>query len=82
MHSFNESTVEEAALSWFGELGYSVANGPDLAPGEPDAERDSLGDAVLVGRLSEAIDQLTPTIPLSDCFALLLRQSLSLPNLG
>ena len=26
--SFNESTVEEAALSWFGELGYSVAHGP------------------------------------------------------
>lgn len=35
--SLNESTVEEAALSWFGELGYAVACGPDIAPGEPVA---------------------------------------------
>ena len=26
------STVEEAALSWFGELGYSVARGEKIAP--------------------------------------------------
>lgn len=28
----NESTVEEAALSWFGELGYAAAHGPDIGP--------------------------------------------------
>ena len=32
--SFNESTVEEAALSWFHELGYAVAHGPALRFGE------------------------------------------------
>jgi type I restriction enzyme, R subunit len=47
----NESTVEEAALAWFGELGYATAFGPDLAPGEPAAERRTFGDVVLVGRL-------------------------------
>ncbi|MBC7821347.1 MAG: type I restriction endonuclease subunit R, partial [Planctomycetaceae bacterium] len=60
---FNESTIEEAALSWFGELGYAVAHGPDLAPGEAAAERASFGDVVLVGRLREAIDRLNPNIP-------------------
>jgi hypothetical protein len=28
----NESIVEEAALTWFRELGYIIARGPDLAP--------------------------------------------------
>jgi len=39
--SLNESFVEDAALEWFGELGYAVWQGPHLAPGEPAAERDS-----------------------------------------
>ena len=60
---FNESTVEEAALSWFDELGYQVAHGPQIAPGEAAAERDSFGDVVLVGRLRDAIDQFNPNIP-------------------
>jgi len=29
-----ESVVEEAALSWFEELGYAVLSGPDIALGE------------------------------------------------
>ena len=61
--SLNESIVEEAALEWFGELGYAVGHGPHLAPGEPAAERDSFGDVVLVGRLREAIRRLNPAIP-------------------
>ncbi len=61
--SLNESIVEDAALEWFGELGYSVAHGPQLAPGEPAAERDSFGEVVLVGRLREAIWRLNPAIP-------------------
>ncbi|GDY11053.1 DEAD/DEAH box helicase [Planctomycetia bacterium] len=60
---FNESTIEEAALSWFDELGYAVAHGPDLAPGEAAAERDSFADVVLAGRLRDAIDRLNPKIP-------------------
>jgi type I restriction enzyme, R subunit len=61
--SLNESIVEEAALEWFGELGYSVAHGHDLAPGEQGAERDSFGDVILVGRLRDAIRRLNPAIP-------------------
>ena len=50
--TLNESTVEDAALTWFEELGYSIAHGPDIAPGEPATERDSFGDAVLLRVLS------------------------------
>ena len=52
-----------AALEWFGELGYAVGHGPQLAPGEPAAERQSFDGVVLVGRLREAIRRLNPAIP-------------------
>ena len=61
--SLNESTVEHAALEWFGELGYAVGHGPHLAPGEPAAERAAFGEVLLVGRLREAIQRLNPAIP-------------------
>jgi len=61
--SLNESIVEDAAIEWFGELGYAVGHGPNLAPGEPAAERDSFSEVVLVGRLRGAIRRLNPAIP-------------------
>ena len=64
--SLNESIVEDAALTWFGELGYAVGHGPHLAPGERAAERDSFGDVVLVERLRKAIRRLNPAIPEQD----------------
>jgi type I restriction enzyme, R subunit len=69
--SLNESIVEEAALEWFGELGYAVGHGPQLAPGEAAAERESFGEVVLVGRLREAIRRLNPAIPQSRTLATL-----------
>ena len=67
----NESIVEDAALEWFGELGYAVGYGPHLAPGEPAAERGSFSEVVLVGRLREAIRRLNPAIPPSRTLATL-----------
>ena len=32
--SLNDSIVEDAALEWFGNLGYAAGHGPHLAPGE------------------------------------------------
>jgi type I restriction enzyme R subunit len=61
--TLTESMVEAAALGWFQELGYAVLPGPQLAPGEPSAERETFSDVVLVGRLREAIRQLNPAIP-------------------
>lgn len=63
MSQINESIVEDAALSWFGELGYTIGHGPHVAPGEPAAERDSFADVVLVGRLRDAIWRLNPAMP-------------------
>ena len=39
MTAFTESIVEEAALAWLEALGYSVLHGPEIAVGEPGAER-------------------------------------------
>ncbi|HNW35128.1 MAG TPA: type I restriction endonuclease, partial [Candidatus Ozemobacteraceae bacterium] len=61
--TFNEATIEEAALTWFSELGYTVVSGADIAPGEPQAERDSFTDVVLLHRLQEAVQRLNPKIP-------------------
>lgn len=60
--SFTESTVEEAALSWFDNLGYAALHGPDIAPGEFNAERASYGKVVLVGRLRPAPERINPNI--------------------
>src|SRR5262249_49145414 len=59
---FCESTVEEAVLGWFEDLGYSVLHGPDIAPGEPNAERASYCDVVLLDRLRVALARINPTI--------------------
>jgi type I restriction enzyme R subunit len=71
--SLNESIVEDAALEWFGELGYAVGHGPQVAPGQhaegtltpgiSHGERESYSEVVLVGRLREAIRRLNPAIP-------------------
>lgn len=61
--SFTESVVEDAALTWFEELGYAVGYGPQFAPGEPGEERVSFGDVALPGRLRSAIERLNPAIP-------------------
>jgi type I restriction enzyme R subunit len=58
-----ESTVEDATLAWFEELGYSVVNGPTIAPGEMFAERSSYGDVVLIDRLRGGLTRINPTIP-------------------
>jgi len=60
---FAEADLEEAALSWFGELGYTVTSGPQLAPGEGSAERGSFNEVVLAGRLREAIRRLNRAVP-------------------
>jgi type I restriction enzyme R subunit len=63
MITLYESHVEDAALSWFQEIGYAIGHGPHMAPGEPKTERDSFGEVVLVGRLREAIQRLNPKVP-------------------
>jgi len=61
--TFSESTVEDAALSWFGELGFSVLAGPEIAPGELLAERNNFSDIILTKRLEAALYSLIQNIP-------------------
>ena len=59
----NESDVEKATLLWFWELGYETVFGPDIAPEEPRAERESYAETILQKRLHEALVKINPTIP-------------------
>src|SRR5688572_9506200 len=60
---FTENDVEAAALEWLAELGYTILHGPDIAPGELLAERQSYGEVVLEGRLRAALARLNPHLP-------------------
>lgn len=78
MSSFAESVVEEVALGWLTELGYQARYGPDLAVGQPGAERsDANGrDVLLEGRVRSALARLNPDLPaeaLEAAFRKLLR---------
>jgi len=57
---FTESDVEEAALSWFEELGYRIVSGPTIAPDGQNPERSNYQDVLLSGRLTDAIARLNP----------------------
>jgi type I restriction enzyme R subunit len=75
---FTESIVEEAALEWFEELGYTVLAGPEIAHGEPKAERTDpeYRDMILEGRVRHALARLNPDLPpeaLDDAFRKLTR---------
>lgn len=63
MPAFTESTVEEATLDWLAELGYAIAHGPQIAPGEAAAERATYGDVVLLARLRSAVERINPKLP-------------------
>ena len=60
---FTESTVEEAVLEWADGLAYTVLHGPEIAAGEPAAERGPFGDVLLMGRLRGAIERINPKVP-------------------
>lgn len=61
--NFTESDVEEAALYYFEQLGYTILGGPDIAPKEPQAERTSYTEVILEGRLRSTLAQINPQIP-------------------
>jgi hypothetical protein len=61
--SLTESIVEDAALTWFGELGYAIGHGPQMAPGEPAAERHSFGEVVLVASLRQGLRRVNGALP-------------------
>jgi len=75
---FTESVVEEATLAWLQALGYGVLHGPDIAAGEPAAERSDSNyrDVLLEQRLRKALARLNPDLPpdaIEDAFRKLTR---------
>lgn len=52
-----ESEVEDAALAWLEELGYSVVHGPDIGPEGSTPERSSYDEVLLTSRLRKAINR-------------------------
>lgn len=60
MGALNESTVENAALEYFAQLGYQTAWGPNIAPGEQEQERSSFEQVYLHDRLRTAIRRINP----------------------
>ena len=63
MPKFTESVVEEAALDWFKELGYTKIYAPNIAPDQPEKERNDYNDVILLSRLQNSIDTINPKIP-------------------
>ena len=59
----NESDLESACIAWFQELGYAYKAGPDIAPRGAAPERKNFIQAILPGRLREALERLNPDLP-------------------
>lgn len=60
-----ESQLEQEALGWLSELGYTHLYGPDIAHDGDNPERESYRDVLLTMRLRTAIARLNPQIPLA-----------------
>ncbi len=70
-----ESEVEEAAFSWFHEIGYALAYGPDLLQDGSSPERDE-STVILRDRVYSSLRRLNPDLPASaieDAFRRLTR---------
>ena len=65
MPSFSELVVEQAALEWFDALKYSTLNATEIAPDQPNSERQTYADVVLRDRLQNALETINPNLPAS-----------------
>ena len=60
-----EDQLEQDALSWLIEVGYTHLTGYDIAPDGPSPERENFRQVLLPQRLRDAIARLNPQIPLA-----------------
>ncbi|AMM25244.1 type I restriction endonuclease subunit R [Variovorax sp. PAMC 28711] len=58
-----EDQLEQEALAWLFDVGYTHRYGPDIAHDGPTPERASYRQVVLADRLRAAIDRLNPDVP-------------------
>lgn len=59
----NEQQLEELCLSWFLQVGWQFAHGPDIAPDSNAPERTDYRQVVLRERLLAALARINPQIP-------------------
>ncbi len=58
-----ESDLERLVKDELAAVGWTPVYGPDIAPGEPGAERADYRDVILAGRLRTAVARLNPALP-------------------
>jgi len=66
MSKTSENTLEQTALMWFEDLGYTVRFGPDIAFDGLQPERSAEAnytDVVLADRLRSALERINPGLP-------------------
>lgn len=61
--SITEQQLEDAAIGWFGELGWRYVNGPDIAPDGDTPARTDYRHVVLREGLLAAMARINPHIP-------------------
>lgn len=59
----NEQQLEKLCLSWFQQVGWRFAHGPDIAPDSSAPERTDYRQVVLRERLLAALARINPQIP-------------------
>ena len=58
-----EDQLEQEALGWLADVGYSLVYGPDMAPDGTAPERDNYRQVILTRRLRAAMERLNPGVP-------------------
>ncbi len=61
--SFIEDDVEQAAIEWLEELGWTYRHGPVLAPDGDAPERATWSTVILEGRLRDALTRINDHLP-------------------
>lgn len=59
----NEAELENMCLGWFGEVGWEVVYGPDIAPDGARSARENYDQVILQGVLASSIICINPHLP-------------------
>ncbi len=63
--SFVEDDVEQAAIEWLQDLGWTYIHGPVIAPDGEACERANYGTVILEGRFRDALQRINDHLPAS-----------------